>query len=281
MKRIIICLASILMTLTLSAQSVLSFGLRGGWDFLLPETGQKTQEKFGMSGAFDFGYTYYIPTKHGDWGIHTGLSAGYVKNILQLDFEQQSTNYDYLTNEMLYTTSGTLDTKLHQAFLEVPVMAAVRYKGLVAQLGMKTQFSVWSEANQQLKNPYIDAYYVPFEVHVPNELITGVLSSADLDRKQTGVAPIFNLLLSARIGYEFEIDAMNKIGIVAYMDYNVWNTHKSSADSRLLIDVAPITESSYPVPAVTVNNAFSTLISKVNPLQIGISVYYGLELGRK
>ena len=282
MKRISICLVLILTTITLSAQSVLSFGVRGGWDFLMPKTEQKAQEKFGAAGAFDVGYTYYVPTKNGDWGIHTGLSAGYVQNSMQLDFAEQYTHYDYLNNEMLYTTSGALDTKLQRAFMEVPVMAAVRYNGFIAQFGLKAQFSVWSQSEQQLKKTNIDAYYVPFDVHVTNELVTGVVLSGDLEKQHySGVAPLFNLLLSAQIGYEFKIDDRNKLGICAYVDYNVWNTKSSAANPRPLIDVAPISDMSNPVPNVTVNDAFSNIITGMQPLQVGIYVYYGLEFEKK
>ena len=104
MKRIIIFLMAFSSTILVSAQSVLSFGVRGGSDLLIPKSEQTIKPKMGLAGNFDIGYTYYWKTRgSGECGIHTGASVGYANNMCQITFSQQYTNYDYMSNEMLYT----------------------------------------------------------------------------------------------------------------------------------------------------------------------------------
>lgn len=267
----------LLCTSALVAQNhLVSFGAHGGLDFLMPKSDQVTRAKLGGAGAFDIGYTYYKSTRSsGDWGIHTGFSVGYDANSSQLDLQQQYTIYDFQNNEMLYTTLGNLDVSFKRVYAEVPIMAAFRMNGFILQLGLKTQFAVWSSMAQDLKNPVIDAYYVPFDVHVINETNTGVVAQQDLQKTYKDVAPLFNLLLATRIGYEAKAGDKGRFGIAAYLDYNIWNNHNTKGQP--LISVAPITDMINPAPEVTVNSAFTSLISRINPLQVGITLYYGLS----
>ncbi len=280
MKRMISSIAMLIVALSLSAQSVLSFGPRAGLEFMMPQSDQKTKSAIGYSGVFDIGYTYYWQTRNsGDWGIHTGVSAGYAKNECQIGLWQQFTNHDYMNNEMQYTISGDVSAWLQRAYAEIPLMAAFRMNGFTLQLGVKGQYAFWSRATQQINNASIDAYYVPFDVHVIDELITGTMAPEQMkEMVLAGGAPLFNLMLAGRIGYETKVSNSGRLGIIAYIDYNVWNTGMGTSNaSTPLIAVSPIEDPMDPVPTVTVNNAFSTVINRINPLQIGISLYYALE----
>ncbi len=280
MKRISIVLSILFIVTTSSAQSVLSLGLRGGADFLMPQTDQKAHTQLGVAGAFDIGYTYYWPTQNGDWGIHTGVSVGYSRANTQVDFQHQYTRYDYLGNELLYTTSGTTDVALQRVFSDVPIMLALRCKGFAMQLGLAAQLTAWNKSRQSLQNPIIDAYYVPYDVHVINELITGEVAPEDMREQTRGGSPFFSLLVAGRVGYEAKIRDDRRIGIAAYVNYNVWNTFPSS-NPQPLIDVAPIKDPTNPVPTVTINNPFTSVISAIHPLQVGITIYYNFEFGAK
>ena len=77
MKRLFVYSIMACVALQVSAQSVLSFGGRGGFDFLLPQSEQQIRSTLGFAGAFDVGYTNYWPIKKTDLGIHTGVSVGY------------------------------------------------------------------------------------------------------------------------------------------------------------------------------------------------------------
>jgi hypothetical protein len=187
-----------------------------------------------------------------------------------------------MSDEMLYTTSGKVNAMHKRAYAEIPLMAAFRSRGFVLQLGPKVQYSFWNSAAQSIEESNIDAYYVPFDVHVTNEVITGVVSANDLaERKLEGGAPAFNILAALRIGYETRVGNQTRIGIMAYVDYNIWNTLSISRIDQPFIAVAPITDAANPVPDVTVNNAFSSFISGINPLQVGISLYFGIEFEQR
>lgn len=283
MKRIILMLSVLIVALSLSAQSLLSFGARGGFEFMMPKSGQTTNTQLGCSGALDIGYTCYWQAYKGDWGIHTGLSAGYAMNGCQIELNQQYTNFDYLNNEMLYTVTGDVSARLRRAYLEVPIMAALRYNGFILQLGLKEQVSVWSQATQIVRDASIDAYYVPYDVHITDQLVTGILSPEQKKEQiQSGGSLLFSLLAAMRIGYEEKVSKTGRVGIIIYLDYNVWNSGLATTHSTTpLIYVSPITDTNYPVPTVTVNNAFSTVLTNVNPIQVGLSIYYAIEFKNK
>ena len=290
MKRLsTFCIVACL-TVQVSAQSLLSYGARGGLDFINPRSEQAINSKLGYAGAFDLGYTYYWPLRGTDLGIHTGTSIGYANSGIECSCEQQYTNYDYLNNEMIYTTSGTYTNSIKRVFLEVPLMAALRKKGFVAQIGVKAQMNVYSTTTQDVRTSMIDAYYVPFAVHVVNEVITGVVPQEELHKEFKG-NPTLSLLIAGRIGYEMSTRHNSKIGFLAYVDYNVvggkfssyryWkNDDYNKSDSQIdipIIMVSPITDADNPVPTVTVNNIMESIVARINPLQVGISIYYALE----
>jgi hypothetical protein len=273
--------ALLLCSCTLMAQShVVSAGARGGLDFLMPQSDQVIQSKIGGAGALDAGYTYYwhMPDSTIDLGIHSGVSLGYAKNSASFEFAQKYTNVDYLQNEMQYTTLGTIDVSMQRIYAEIPIMFAFRTRGFFFEAGVKTQFAVWSRASQSLSNPHIDAYYVQRDVHVTDELIAGLVPQSECKKDFGQVAPVFNLLVGGRVGYEFCLGEMGRIGLSAYVDYNAYNTFKQS--SQPVIAVAPVAAYATP-PAVTVNNAFTSLVAGMHPVQVGISLHYAFEIKGK
>ena len=277
MKRIIAYSLMAFAALHVSAQSLLSFGARGGLDFMLPQSEQQAQSKLGYIGAFDIGYTYYWPVNKCDWGIHTGASIGYAKSGAELTCKQQFTNYDYLNTEMLYTTSGTFNMSISRMFVEVPLMAALRHQGFVLQIGVKAQYAFLGKTKQDITNASIDAYYVPYGFHVIDEEVTGVVHQGDLRKEYDGGAPAINLLVAGRIGYEAKTEHNGRVGILAFVDYNVWNNRSIVNTSTTIIAVSPITDAANPIPTVTINNAIESVVTRMNPLQVGLALYYAIE----
>ena len=280
MKRLQLSIYILIISLASSAQSLVSFGARGGFDFMVPGTKQSVQAKFGVAGAVDVGYTYYwhIGGLNG-LGLHTGVSAGYATNASQIQLNQQYINRDYLGSEMLYTTTGKTNVSMKRAYAEVPLMVAFRSsQNIIAQLGLKAQYCFRSSISQQVKEASIDALYTAYDIHVVDALVTGqITDDAKREMLIEGGAPTWNLILAMRVGYEFRFKKKHIVGLAAYMDFNIWNNLSLPHIDQPHIAVAPITDPSYPVPAVTANNAYYTLISHVNPIQIGVSVYYALE----
>ena len=279
MKRFILSIYILTISLALSAQSLVSIGGRGGFDFMVPGSDQTIIPKFGVGGAVDLGYTYYWHVTNLHFlGIHTGLSAGYGQNESQIKLNEKYTNYDYLNNEMQYNNTGRTKIAMTRTYAELPVMAAYRYNNIIAQLGLKVQYCFQSSATQQIKEAMIDAYYVPYDIHVTDQLITGRITDDEkIEMTIKSGAPTLNLLLSMRVGYEFRFKKKHIVGVAAYMDCNIWNNYSVPHIDQPHIAVAPITDPVYPVPSVTANNAFNTLIDRINPIQIGVSVYYAFE----
>ena len=279
MKRILIGLMLVMGTMWATAQSLVSFGAHGGVDFLMPKSEIPMRSKLGMAGLFDIGYTFYVPGRALDCGLHIGLSGGYAANVTRFEFEQQFTNFDYLGNEMQYATSGAMSASLQRFYVEMPLMLALRSNHFVLQLGAKAQYTLRSKTVSAIEETLIDAYYVPYDVHVVNELITGKVPAEMLKSEQAGGAPLFSVAAAGRIGYEGSVGTNGKLGIMLYVDYSVWNNYTNTGLGEPVLSVHAIANPSYPVPDVTINNALYSFVTRIHPLQAGISFYYGIEFG--
>ena len=273
MKRFILSFFLQIVTLCLSAQSFLSFGARGGLEFLRPKSDQTIRSELGSTGIFDLGYTYYCTTSSGDWGICTGISVGYVMNKCQFELMQQFTNYyDNEDTEVNYTVTGDVNTRLHRVFGEVPLMAAYHRKGFVLKFGLKGQYAFWSSTTQMFNNLCIDAYFVPENVSIPPNTIIGTMKS------KVGDVPLVSILAAISFGNEIEVKNSGRIGIIAYLDCSIWNTATRNTTTPL---ISISSSSKTGVADVSINNAFLTVITRINPIQVGLSLYYAIELKSK
>lgn len=263
--------------LPLSAQSnVVTFGLRGGAFMLNPKSTMDLKTAMGPAGFFDFGYLFYAPVGSAEMGIRTGLSFGYTQAGLSGSFSHQYTNTDYEGADMLYTTTSAFSEKQHQLLGEVPLMLAIRAKGFTLNAGAKLQVNVWQKAGQTLKDPMIDAYYVDADIHIPNELVTGVVDESQLKFTGPYGAPRLGVAVGGEIGYEWRVGQKGVVGVQAFVDYSVWNNYQPS--NGPVIQVAPITSASDPVAKVTVHEVTQSIVSSVNPLTFGVKLYAGLDI---
>lgn len=272
MKRHLLIFSLLIVSLSLSAQSVLSFGARGGLEFMMPKSDQTVHSKTGYAGVLDIGFTNYWLTTSGYWGINTGVSAGYAKNECQIDLRQQQYMTDLDNWNLLVVIDGDMSTKLQRTYVEIPLMAAFRSHGFVMQLGVKGQYAFWSKTTQNFNgDPTSEAVLLDVGVTFENYI--------EFPKKEmsfTGNAPSFSILAATRIGYEAKIKNFGRIGIIAYLDYNIWNTGTGTSNSSTpLISITPpsATESM----GLEINDAFSAVITRINPLQVGLSLYYAIE----
>ena len=265
MKRSLFILSLLIVTCSLSAQSVLSFGARGGLEFMMPKSELTTlQTKVGYAGLVDIGYTYYWFTQKGEWGIHTGLSGGLAQNASQIGLQDHIYRQYHDGTVKHFTVEGNMDIILQRAYGEVPLMAAFRKNGIVARLGLKGQFAFWSNTSQKIKandlsDPYDD-----------RRLFIGGTQKMEFK----GGAPVFSLLAAMQIGYELKVRKTDRLGVFAYLDYNFWNTGTGTTSS--LTSITPPSDSSF--ADISVGNALSAVVTRINPIQVGVSVYYALEL---
>ena len=82
---------------------------------------------------------------------------------------------------------------------------------------------------------------------------------------------------ATEIGYEYAFRNSNAIGVMAYLNVGLWGTRAEMTD-KPIISVAPITDGNNPVPEVSVNDAYHSLLNSYMPLQFGVKVYYAFNL---
>ena len=262
---------------------VVRIGLNGGCTYNLVPTDCVMKGKIGGSGTLGFDYTFYKSRKNmryqktTDVGFRTGLDFGYLYSSYRAEFEQQYSNVDYLGNQMDYTTSGTVDIAQNQLYASVPLMFALRSNGFVWNIGVRLQAALYQTGQQHLSEPVIQAYYPAYDVTVTNELITGIVTDNQLSMPLASSPVILECLASAEIGYEHTLKTKGAIGLAAYVHAGVWNSLPKTTNTPI-IQVAPITAKNTPVPAVTVNDAYSSLLTSYMPLQFGLKLYYAFTL---
>lgn len=255
----------------------LRVGVSGGSGLNLTPTDCVMKSKFGASGALAFDYTFYKSFDKVDLGLRTGLDLGYMYLPYHAEFEQHYSNVDYLNNQIDYTTSGLLDITQNQLYASVPVMFALRTHGFVCNIGVRLQMPFYQTGKQQLSNPLVQAYYPKYDVTVTNELITGIVTDEQLSMPLASSPVFLECYASAEIGYEHRLNAKGAIGCAAYVHAGVWNALPKATD-KPVIQVAPITDKVKPVPAVTVNDAYTSLLTSYTPLQFGLKLYYAFSL---
>lgn len=250
-----------------------SVGLRGGAGTYLAVG--ELKNCLVPNAMVDVGYSFMVPVKNVELGIMTGLSFGYTGGAYHKDdMIEKYSNTDYLGYTIDYTcTAAHVKERIHGFTLEIPAMFAFHMKGLVLNAGIKIQVPMWYRYHQDLVSPNVNAYYPDFGVNVLDELITGDIPTelnGTIGRRDIGDVSI---LLGFELGYEWQLTASDRIGLMAYFDGAPYS-HPAGSRTQHIIDVAPITDPYYPVPEVKVNTLVGTYAERINYLDFGIKLYY-------
>jgi len=284
MKRVAgIILMFALACCSLQAQyNVLYVGGRvGGNGYLNKSTDQNLKTKFGVQTMFDLSYAYLGELdSYAYLGIKLGASVGWCQNNFVSQYENQFVNYDYLGKQMNYTIkTENVMQKINQYQVEVPVMMAFRYSGVCANVGLKAMIPFNATYTQSLAGLSIAAYYPEYDVTVTNEVITGLADQEQFTKSDKMNVPSINLMVGAEFGYEFDLgDDDNAIGVMAYLDYSVWNNYSGQEGStNNMIIVSPISDPNNPVPTVDIGIISSSSISAMNYFDVGVKVYYRFQ----
>ncbi len=273
MKRLYYILLAVVCTcVSAGAQThVLQYGVRGGMAFAVGSVASESRTSLGGVGTADIGYTYYTPVSSVDMGVHTGLSFGYRQMAMGHALHEQFTNTDYLGNDMHYTITGNVALRQRDVFCEVPVMFALRSDGLVFNAGAKLRPSLWQQNGQELSHVSIDAYYPSTDVHVTNELITGLLPEEQYRQVKSASVTSFALSAGFELGYEWEVSRTNTVGFQLFMDCTLFTCPRTG--EQPVISVAPVADAQNPVPAVSVNNTTALQLGLLHPVECGIKLY--------
>lgn len=241
----------------------------------------------GAAVGLDLGYSYYWDlTREFSFGIRTGLGMEYRGSTLSASIHDAYTNFDYLGHPMDYDISGTARHQLHQLAVSMPLMVGIQANGFTLHLGVRAVVpSLYSGSRQSIDDLIIAATYPEYGVTVVNELFSGRATPDQLH--QSFAAPIsrFQLLGALEIGYEWSISrrryiytqASQSLGVALYADYGLMNISGGASSSARVVDVAPIMNPFYPVPAVTIGSAFRSDAS-YRYFDVGVRFYYAFNL---
>lgn len=261
----------------LHADQALRLGLQLGGQHNVPKEKEALKNKPGFSSALSIDYVYYssTDTKSGviDLGVRTGLEIGYSLSKFNRYFMDEPFEVrDYEDNIIQYTTSGVTKIDAHQLSFSIPLMFALRAKGIVFDFGPILRVSALTRGKQILNEPLIEAYYPAYGVTIPNELITGVVPEDQLELKIAS-KPGLDLRLGTSIGYEFN----ERIGVQGYFRVNVWNLKVYR--NAPIIEIDPLDQIEQEITGITVNSGYPIANANHVPLEFGVKVYYAFPLG--
>lgn len=281
-KRVIIVVMTMLMGIgQMSAQRhALRLGVHAGMSMW--QTDAAVAAVPGIGGGLDVAYLCMGPIgDHALLGPMIGVGIGYNTSALRLNnYHETYTNIDYYPEQMDYTVSAERYTeRARQLQLEVPLMLMLNVHGLHIGAGAKWMMPLTQQRSLQLADPHVVAYYPDIEVAVPDELVTGKVQEQGT-RSSAGVMPTMNVLATASLGYEWRLPYKGRVGVEAYVDYGVWNNYSHEPPRERLIDVAPILNTTYPVPEVRVGYLTDTYVSAMHAVNAGVRVYMALTHDR-
>ena len=280
---VLICtLYSVLCTPLWAQTSMLSIGVRGGGQMMLPTaavgaTGE-VKPGIGGAGALDVRYTFYGQlADRFELGFAISAGVGYGSASIQGTRTDTYTNLDYKGNALDYTCTAQYSQTDRFAKADAALLLAMRFSGVTINIGPRFMLPFAASSALTIRSASIDAYYPAYDVHVRDQLITGKLTTP-YTLPHTAIIPRYSLLMAAEIGYEWSLSKQSALGLQLYADVGVWN--KPSAvnyQPSVLIQVSPITDAANPVPMVTVGD-IAPMIKDLRYIDFGLRVYYAFSI---
>ena len=263
---------------------IMRFGLKGGGQYNVAQYEKLVPNKVGFAGSVGMDCVFYMSSPADsastsiDLGVRLGVNIGYQNAKYNLGFSDHYTTRDYLDNIIDYTTSGECQVKCNQVTAEVPLMFALRAKGVIFDIGPMFRVAVHRSGQQSFVDPMVVAYYPAYGVEVPNEIITGVLAEEQMVQPISLTKPKarFDIYVGTEIGYEWN----QMVGVLGYFHVGCWNNMRTEYDSPI-IQVTPPAHISEEVSTVATANVYEIVASNSIPLEFGVKVYYAFNLGKK
>ena len=270
----------------LAQNSVLSVGVRGGGQMMLPTavagaTGTMSAA-LGGAGTLDLRYTFYgEPTDRICIGFAVSAGIGYGTAGVQGTNTDTYTNRDYTGNAIDYTCTASYTRTDRFAKGDAALFFAMKFGGVTLNIGPRFMLPFVASSALTLRNAAIDAYYPAYDVHVHDQLITGKLVTP-YTQARTPILPRYSLLVAAEIGYEWSLSEQSSLGLQLYADVGVWNQPYPSnplipSSSNSLILVSPITSAESPAPTVTIGD-IAPMIKNLRYIDFGLRVYYAFSI---
>ena len=210
-------------------------------------------------------------------GITTGLGFGWSQTGLSMDWNTQYVNTDFSGHQLQYTMSGTAIQKDRQFQAELPILLAFKAAGFRLNLGPQVIFVLPRTYSLSLGEVNSKVDFLDFGVSMSDDPIAGQLPADRMTQSGSTLTPTLGVALAVQAGYEFFINEQHAIGLMAYLDYGIWNTYSNPKPTNRFIDVAPITDPSMEVPQVTIYDLNASFVTKVNYLSFGLKFYWNMS----
>ena len=280
---VVLCLLSFIFCPGQANTSMLSIGVRGGGQTYLPTaavgaTGD-VQPGIGGAGAIDLRYTFFgcLNSSFG-LGFSVGAGVGYGSAGFQGTNTDSYTNIDYLGNRMDYTIQSAFKQTDRFVKADASLLFAMCFGNFTVHVGPRFMMPFMASSAVTIPSATIDAFYPAYGVHVTDQLITGKLTTP-YSQTVTPSLPEYEVLMAAELGYEWYVNDRNCLGLQAFVDVAVWSKPSTlNIQPSALISVAPISDSSNPIPTVTVHSP-SYLVSDLRYIGFGIRAYYAFSIG--
>lgn len=280
MKNIVVAILFVASSVAVSAQtSRLTFGLGGGMSTNM--SNGTFRNEVGPMGTFNFGYTILdsVGSEGAMLGLRTGLNVSYSKICIKDIVDESFTNADYYVSQMDYTIKGNVNYLQHQVNLELPVMFAIRIKGIYINLGAKLMTPVWNKFEQDLENTTISAYYKDLGVTIVNDPSVGMISAEQAKMNGRTVLSRLNIGFSAELGHLWKLSGNNSLGFDLFVDYFPWGFFGSSENNKQLVEISPIVnDCEQPKASVNVNPLSACNNFNLQCLNAGVKLVYSFDI---
>lgn len=279
-QRLVILSLALVACLTLSAQMHrVGVGLSAGAHTQFGDSA--VTNLWGPTVGLSFRYTCLFHVGSEVWlGPQTGLEAAWTRSGWRQELSDQFSNKDYLGHQIDYTLSGKLDERHDHVTVTIPIMAALRYQGVVVGLGLKARALLWTKHQTTASDVDISAYYPEFDVRLAAEDCVEELSSA-LEISGARKTPEWHIALAAEAGYEWKIARNQYLGALLFVDYGLWNSYSRPDDApQRSLDVTLI-EKAGMMPQLVLSPIYSTIINRFRPFSVGVTITYTFDFESK
>ena len=251
-----------------------TIGVRGGVASLLHSTINDSKWNAGWDALLDLQYAHYWQKTDDKplLGLLVGISAGYSRSHLsgavndQYSVQTSSGQIDYnITADNVKEYDGQIQ-------LEVPIMFSMIHKGFFLNAGPRLAMPVYSNYNQEIKNPNVNAYFPTEGVNVSNEVITGLVRKEQAETSGKWNASKINVMLSAELGYEWTFKNLNSLGLGVYANYSVYTYYTNDTQDKSLVSVSKPDAAAPSV--VDVVSATDTYADGLGYFDVGIKLAY-------
>ncbi len=280
-RKLFILSFGLMCSLTLSAQlHRVGVGVSVGAHTMFADTA--LNKLWGPTVGIEGYYACLFPIGNsGLWmGPRTGLEAAWLQGGWETPVSNRFSSTDYLNHSINYTVKGSVRETHNDISLAVPVMVALKYKGIMAGLGVKARGVVWSSAKTNISELNTSAYYPDFDVIVTNEPKLGAIVDAEQEIKDSRTMPEWHVAVAAEIGYEFEVVKYQFLGLRLFATYDVWNSYKLEDSLPRIYDIQAPDAATMAVSPV-LNPLYKTALTQFNTFTIGVTISYIFEIYRE